>query len=268
MKKAPSNSQIINGLTFGFSAAFLIAALLAASYTGEGVSILSDWYRIMISPCPLVTDYFEIGSLGSAFLNASACGFSCWLFMVLLKGDSTANTLAGFFLVVTHCFYGLNFLNMWPCFLVPFVYFRRRGLNYKANLHICMFTTTFAPFISEFLFRYKLKDAFVFGEVHLTLSGVLLALLFTGVLGFVVPAILPAQKRGIKGTACLTAALPSAFSDFWSTILCTKPWGLSHPACILAGLRLGGNGPSGLRLLIRDTGYSSDFSENTGWPPA
>ena len=167
-----SNSRIINGTALGFSILFLLASLAAACFVGEWGHVFLDWRRIMISPCPLVTDYLAIGGLSSAFLNAGACGLACFFFMVLLKGDSHANTLAGYFLVVAHCFYGLNFLNMWPCFLAPFLYMKRKGLDFKENLHICMFATSFAPFISEFLFRYTLGDDFVYGQVRLTVSGV------------------------------------------------------------------------------------------------
>ena len=64
MKKF-SNSQIINGIAFGFSAAFLVSSFIAAIYTGEWGSVFQNWYRILITPCPLVTDYFAIGGLAS-----------------------------------------------------------------------------------------------------------------------------------------------------------------------------------------------------------
>ena len=91
--KTVSNSQIINGIAFGFSAIFLISAFIAARYTGEWGSVFRNWFLIMITPSPLVTDYFAIGGLASAMLNAGACGMACFLVMVLLKGDSQANTL-------------------------------------------------------------------------------------------------------------------------------------------------------------------------------
>ena len=93
-----SNSRIINGTALGFSILFLLASLAAACFVGEWGHVFLDWRRIMISPCPLVTDYLAIGGLSSAFLNAGACGLACFFFMVLLKGDSHANTLAGYFL--------------------------------------------------------------------------------------------------------------------------------------------------------------------------
>ena len=116
-----TNSQIINGIALGFSLAFLLSAWIAALYTKEWGQVFSNWYLIMISPCPLVTDYFALGGLASTMLNAGACGLACFFFMIFLKGESHANTLAGYFLVVAHCFYGLNFLNMWPCFLSIFL---------------------------------------------------------------------------------------------------------------------------------------------------
>ena len=80
----------------------MISAFLAAIYTGEWGSVFYNWYLIMTSPCPLVTDYFAIGGLASAMLNAGACGMVCYLFMHFLKGESKANTMAGYFLVVAH----------------------------------------------------------------------------------------------------------------------------------------------------------------------
>ena len=75
-----TNSQIINGIALGFSLFFLISSLAAAIYTREWGHVFLNWYQIMISPCPLVTDYLEIGGLSSAMLNAGACGMACFLF--------------------------------------------------------------------------------------------------------------------------------------------------------------------------------------------
>lgn len=75
-QKAFTNSQIINGIAFSFSAFFLLSALAAALWTGEWGSVFLNWYYIMITPGPLVTDYLEIGGLASAMLNAGACGMT------------------------------------------------------------------------------------------------------------------------------------------------------------------------------------------------
>lgn len=291
-----TNSTIINGIAFGFSAAFFLSAITAAIYTGEGMKIFHNWYLIMISPSPLVTDYFEIGSLASAMLNAGACGLTCALFMVGLKGESRANTLAGYFLVVAHCFYGLNFLTMWPCFLAPFLYLRLKKLNFKQNLHICMFATSFGPVIGELLFRYTQGDSYTFGVPNLTIPGILLTLLFSLMLGFVVPAILPGAHAWHKGYNLYNGGLAFGILGFFLYNFLYKTMGISPASslsrfnhvyesfdrsyrlygncffllifscCIFAGYLLNGKSFHGFHHLVKDTGYQSDFADKYGMP--
>lgn len=290
-----TNSRIINGVALGFSLACLLSAWIAAHYTGEWGHVFEDWYRIMISPCPLVTDYFALGGLSSAMLNAGACGMACFLFMAGLKGYSRANTMAGYFLVIAHCFYGLNFLNIWPCFLAPFLYLRWQKLDFKKNLHVCMFATSFGPFISELLFRYT-QGNFVLGKVHLTASGILLTAGFTLMLGFVVPAVLPGVHAWHKGYNLYNGGLAFGLLGFFLFNFLYQTMGFhshgnvnrNNPVytqfgysywsyanlfflaifliCLMAGWYLNGKTFRGYRQLLKDTGYASDFSEKYGMP--
>jgi len=291
-----TNSQIINGIALGFSLSFLAAAFITSFYTGEWGHVFYKWYRLLISPSPLVTDYFKLGSLPSAMLNAGVCGLFCVAFMIGLKGDSRANTLAGYFLVVAHCFYGLNLLNMIPCFLAPFIYFKLKKLSFKRNLHICMFTTAFSPFISEVLFRYTSPETFLFGRLNLTVSGVLLAIIFSVMFGFVVPAILPGAMAWHKGYNLYNGGLAFGLFGFFLFNLMYKTMGIEAPeplthtsivydnfgysytaavniffilvflVCMLTGYVLNGKNLKGFRYLVKDTGYSSDFAEKYGMP--
>ena len=294
--RTANNSRIINGIALGFSLAFLAASAAAAVYTGELGSVFHGWYMIMISPCPLVTDYFAVGGLASALLNAGACGLACFAFMLLLKGESRANTLAGYFLVVAHCFYGLNFLNMWPCFLAPFLYLDDKGLNFKKNLHICMFSTSFAPFISEFLFRYPSDTEYVFGQLQIPPYGAVLALFFSILLGYTVPIILPGAQAWHKGYNLYNGGLAFGLFGFFLYNLLYETFGVpaaesitrGNPIyesfgrnyihfstvcllsvfliCILAGWILNGRTFRGYGALLKDTGYASDFAEKYGMP--
>ena len=97
------NSRIIDGMTFGFSAALLLGCIAGALYTGTFRTLPRDFFRILTSPGPLVTDYFMIGSMPATFLNAGLCGAVMSAFMILLPGPSHVNTLAGYFLVIAHC---------------------------------------------------------------------------------------------------------------------------------------------------------------------
>lgn len=291
-----TNSSIINGTALGFSVAFLIAAFIAAIYTKQSEHVLENWYRIQTSPGPLVTDYLEIGGLSSAFLNAGICGMVCFLFMIGLKGDSRSNTMAGYFLVVAHCFYGLNLLNMLPCLIAPFIYLQRKQLNYKEHLHICMFCTSFGPFVSEFLFRYTLGDTFQFGVVQVTAEGMFLAVCFVILLGFVVPAILPGAQAWHKGYNLYNGGLAFGIFGFFVYNFMYKTMGIPAPArieylnpvyetfghsyhwfanvffllifalCILIGFLLNGSTFCGYEKLLKNTGHRSDFAALYGMP--
>lgn len=291
-----SNSIIINGIAVFFTAAFFISAFFAVDYSYESGKVLHDWYQIMITPCPLVTDYLEVGGLSSAFLNAGACGLVCCLFMLGLKGESHSNTLAGYFLVVAHCFYGLNLLTMLPCFFAPFLYFRRHRLNFKDNLHVCMFTTSFAPFISELLFRYTQQEDYTFGQLNLTPGGVALAAVFAVMLGFIVPAILPGAHAWHKGYNLYNGGLAFGIFGFFLYNFLYKTMGMAEPVpvehfnvvyehfdrsfdlfanrffflvfplCIYVGYKLNGSSFKSYGELTKDTGYRSDFAANYGMP--
>ena len=115
--KYKSNSWYIKAICMFFSISFFVGALCAAVYTGEWREVIPGWIKILTSPSPLVTDYFRLGNLAAAFLNAGMCGLTCTLLMIVLKTECTASNITGYFLVVSHCFYGLNFLNMWPSVL-------------------------------------------------------------------------------------------------------------------------------------------------------
>lgn len=288
------NSRIIDGMTFGFSTALFLSALAGAAYTGTFSTLFKDFYRILTTPGPLVTDYFLIGSMPAAFLNASLCGYMMAAFMFLLPGPSHVNTLAGYFLVIAHAFYGLNLVNMLPCFAAPFLYLWLKGLDYNENLHVCMFATCFSPFISEFLFRYTQGSSYVAGEVHLTLKGILMTVSFMVFLAFIAPAVLPGVKAWHKGYNLYNGGLAYGLVGFLLFNLLYRSTGVEAPSvpvvenpvyesfgrdyhlygnvffilvfllCIAAGWLLNGKSFRGLGYLIKDTGYQSNFAAKYG----
>ena len=174
--------------------------------------------------------------------------------------------------------------------------FRSKGLDFKENLHICMFATSFAPFISEFLVRYTLGDDFVYGQVRLTVSGVVLAILFSILLAFVLPAILPGARAWHKGYNLYNGGLAFGIFGFFVFNFMYRTMGIEPPQaltadnviydyfnrsyrsfatlfflaafslCTIAGYILNGRSFKGFRHLVTDTGYSSNFAEKYGMP--
>ena len=290
------NSNIIDGIVVSFTIALFLGAVAGAGYTGTGDTLLTDFRRILMTPGPLVTDYFNIGSLPAAFLNAGLCGAVMALFMICLPGPSHVNTLAGYFLVIAHCFYGLNFLNMWPCFLAPFLYLYLKKLDYNQNLHVCMFSTCFSPFVSEFLFRYTREASFEVGHTAIELKGILITLVFTLVIAFVAPAVLPGVRAWHKGYLLYNGGLAYGVFGFLLYNFLYRTMGVPAPtvpeytnevyksagqsyhwfanafflvlflACLASGWYLNNRSFRNLKFLLVDTGYQSNFAKKYGMP--
>ena len=106
------DSWFIKGICLHISISFFIAALIATIYFDLWGHVWSNFIRILLNPAPLITDYFQLGNIAAAFLNAGMCGTACWALMTFLNAECRPSMLAGYFLVIAHCFYGLNFLNM------------------------------------------------------------------------------------------------------------------------------------------------------------
>lgn len=290
------NSRIIKWVCFGFSAAFLLAAPVGALHSGEWGSVLRNWIRILTSPCPLVTDYFQLGGLGSTLLNAGVCGMACCAFLAGRKVVAHSSILAGYFLVIAHCFYGLNFLNMWPCFFGVLIYCRAFRADYRHHLHIAMFSTAFGPFISEFLFRYTLGESFSWEMPQVTLPGVVLAVLTGLFIGFVIPGLLAGTQSMHKGYSLYNAGLAFGLLGFFMYSLLYKtlgiPQGETFPLknelyesfgtsyhqfltpflaavfllCLFCGWLLNGHSLQGYGALLADSGHRSDFAKTYGMP--
>ena len=291
---AERNSNIIDGIAFGLSGALLLGCIAGAAYTGTLRTLPADFFHILTTPGPLITDYFMMGSMPAAFLNAGLCGLTMACFMRFLPGPSHVNTLAGYFLVIAHGFYGLNLLNMLPCFLAPFVYLRLKKLDLNANLHICMFTTCFSPFVSELLFRYTQGQDFVAGRATVTGKGIGLTCAFLVIIAFIAPAILPGAKVWHKGYNLYNGGLAYGILGFLLFNFLYKTMGVEAPqklivanavydhfgrsyqvfgnvyfvllfiACLVAGWFLNGRSFRGLEVLFHDTGYQSDFAAKYG----
>lgn len=218
-KYLENKSNAVKAICLYFSLSFIIVCPIAAAYTNEFDTLFGDLIHIYTMPCPLVTDYFELGSLPSAFLNAGICGMIFNLFMYISGMKADSSTFAGYFLVIAHCFYGLNLVNMLPPILGFIVYCTVKKQNFIDNFTTAMFSTAFGPFISELLFRYTLGDSFSHDKIQVTLLGVILTLVLCIALGFIIPAILPSAKKFHKGYDLYNAGLAFGIMGFFLNAL-------------------------------------------------
>lgn len=290
------NSKYIKIICFVFSTFFLIAAFASTIYLNLWDRVWSDFGKLMVTPGPLITDYFMLGNLASAFLNAGICGLTFTLFMFFWKVEARASMLAGYFLVVAHCFYGLNFLNMWAPVAGIFLFAKVFKISFRDNLDMAMFSTAFGPFISELLFRYHVWDYSIVQEVQISILGFFCVIIFSIFLGFAIPAMLPGALKLHKGynlyngglafgllglflyafmyktlgieapDATLTAnPLYAAHSNSYQ-LFCTAFFGLVFLFFIFWGWILNGRSFQGYKKLLASTGHRADFFAEYGTP--
>jgi len=298
VKQDRQTAAAVRQVALLFSIGFLIACPLAALYTGEWGQTLSGFWTILTSPCPLVTDYFRLGNLSAAFLNAGLCGMSCVGLLFIPGARCRRNAWAGYFLVVAHCFYGLNLLSMWPSILGILLYCKVTKRRFRDNLGMAMFSTAFGPFVSELLFRYPLHFDMTVNILgtQFNLFGLPIIAIFGVFLGFAIPATLPGAKllhrnynlyngglacgllglfiyaflfktMGVPAPEAIAAANPvydahhadyAGFSNIFFAVL--------FGACLLIGWIQNGHSFKGYGKLMQDKGYRADFFRDYGAP--
>ena len=289
-----STDRLIKIYALFISLAFLVATPLAVLYTGESDFTKNLW-EILTSPSELVTDYFALGGLGSTFFNAAVCGLLCNLIIAISRVKANATTLAGYMLVIAHCFYGLNFLNMWPPFFGVLVYCGVMKKPFKENVHVSFFSTALSPFVSEVLFRYSI-GSFDASVTQISIVGVILSLIFGLAMGFVVPALLPGTTAMHRGYNMYKAGLAIGILGIFIYAFMYRTLGVEQPVhmvidnpeyyalpyayrgfmniffalflgvTLLMGFFAGGRSFKGYGALLRSTGYGMDFTDRFGMP--
>ena len=268
-----------------FTISFFAAIPFAMLHTGE-TDLIKDYINILVSPCPLITDYFVIGSLPATLLNAGLCGLLCTALLYIFdKGAYTATNLAGFFLVIAHCFYGLTLVNMILPMMGIFFYCQVTKQSISEELDIAMFSTSFGPFISELLFRYPFSKQLVFmiGKQAVSITGLLSAILIAILLGFAIPAMLPGAKLLHKGFNLYNGGLACGLLGMFLFAFMYKTMGLPEPQsikgsktvdyrlfsntffiivfliCLIKGWLMNGKTFKGYGQIIDESGHNVDF---------
>lgn len=294
--KIKRDSGYIKAICLVFSLSCFVAAFAATIYLNLWGHVWKDFFKLLTMPSPLVTDYFKLGNLASAFLNAGMCGLACTLMMILLKAECRPSMLAGYFLVIAHCFYGLNFLSMWPPILGIILFSRVFKIEFRYNLDMAMFSTAFGPFISEMLFRYHVWDYYIVYQTQISILGFIYVIIFSIFLGFAIPAMLPGALKLHKGYNLYNGGLAFGLLGLFIYSFMYKTFGIMPPEMepilnvtyalhgnsyqlfvtiyfvimfsifLLTGWYLNGKSFEGYKELLKSNGHTADFFTEFGAP--
>ena len=225
-KRAKENSIAFKCFIILLNLSFFVATPIAIAVTKIDSELFwSNLWDIFTGPSKLVTDYFSLGCLASALFNAALCGLACTLIITVSRAHASSTTFAAYILVIAHCFYGLNFINMWPPFIGVLVYCRIKKKSSRENLHIAMFSTALAPFISDFLFFYPPGSSLKIGEF--SVLGIILSIAFGIVAGFLVPALLPGMSAMHRGYNMYKAGLAIGILGIFVYCFLYKTFGIT-----------------------------------------
>ena len=294
-KRTRENSFAFKCFIIFLSFSFLIATPIAIVVTGvSNEEFWRNFWDIYTGPSKLVTDYFSLGCLASTLFNAGVCGIACALIVIASGIRTNSTTFAAYILVIAHCFYGLNFINMWPPFIGVLVYCLVKKVPIRDNLHIAMFSTALAPFISDFLFFYPPGSTLKIGDF--SVLGIGMSVIFGIVAGFLVPALLPGTTAMYRGYSMYKAGLAIGILGIFVYCFLYKTLGVVTPdvgfdsnagyekfgntyyifmnaffaSIFLIALIIGfiGNGRSfrNYRKLTSCSGYGLDFADKFGMP--
>lgn len=288
------NENLVKLYALFISIAFLIATPIAVFFTKEW-DFFQNIFHILTSPSKLVTDYFALGGLGSTFFNAAVCGLIANAIIYLSKVHANATTLAGYMLIVAHCFYGLNFFNMWPPFIGVLLYCLIMKKKVSENIHIAFFATALAPFVSEVLFRYSV-GSFDPSVVRINWVGISIAIVCGIAVGFIVLPLLPGTTAMHRGYNLYKAGLAIGMLGIFIYAFMYNTLGITPPSALvidnpqyysmplayrgfmnaffivlfsitfLAGFLLNGKSIKEYGKLLKCTGYGTDFIDKFGMP--
>ncbi len=130
---------------------FLMASALLFSAPAE---IAQGLYRILLSPSLLISDYFAIGSIGSALMNSGLL----MVLVTLLAGRAGAPMngplIAAVMMIGGFAFFGKNLFNIWAILLGVRLYAGIRKEPFRKHITTAFFGTALAPLVSLLAFGY------------------------------------------------------------------------------------------------------------------
>ncbi len=159
-----------------FPMVFLIFGIFMAIVENN---FIANYMNILTSPTILVTDFFEVGGIGAAFINSALIGF--FNIYLLNKFELKINgiIIAAFMTVIGFSFFGKNIINIIPIYFGGYLFAKNQNKSLKEVIVVVMFATGLSPIISQLIFAHKIASPL----------NIILGLAFGILIGFIMPPL-------------------------------------------------------------------------------
>lgn len=141
---------------------------------------------LMVEPDFLITDYFVVGGIGSAFMNAGLLALFCIWLTYFLDLDMEGHTITSICLVFGFGLFGKNLMNVWSILTGTVVYALYHNTTLTRYLYVGFYGTALAPIITQILH---------FGWLSLSARMVL-----GGLIGIIIGFVLPPLATHVRHT--------------------------------------------------------------------
>lgn len=137
-----------------------LSLIVAGFALDTPLGILKGLLIYIVSPDVLVTDYFVIGSIGAALVNAGLVTLISIAFTRIVKTPYNGATLAMIFLMAGFALFGKNPINILPFFLGVWIYSIVKKVPIARYTNAAMFSTTLAPIVSDVMLKAPVPKIF------------------------------------------------------------------------------------------------------------
>lgn len=145
--------------------------------------------EIVKEPDFLITDYFVIGGMGGAFVNAGLLTLICLGMVYFLGLEFDGHTITSTCLMFGFSLFGKNVMNIWLILLGVFLYARYHKTSLARYIYVGLYGTSLSPIITQVM---QMSDLPVPARTALCV--------FTGItIGFVLPPLATHVHYAHKG---------------------------------------------------------------------
>lgn len=218
---------------------FLFLALVPAYFILVGFflqppgEILQGIITIIREPDFLITDYFIIGGVGAAFVNAGILTLVSIGIVYGLGMDFDGHTITSACLMFGFSLFGKNLLNIWAIMLGVFLYARYHRTSVSRYIYIGYYGTSLSPIITQVMQMWELPLPVRMG----------LCILTGTIIGFVLPPLCTHVHYSHKGYSLynvgfaggiIATVIVSMFKSFGITIESRLIWSEGNNGMFLA----------------------------------
>lgn len=164
---------------------FLLLALVPVYFIMAGFflqpvnELIPGILAIIREPDFLITDYFIVGGIGAAFINAGALTLISLAILYFLGMDVDGHTITSSFLMFGFSLFGKNLLNIWTILLGVVLYAKYHKTSVTRYIYIGFYGTSLSPIITQVMLTGQMPVLFRF-----------VLCVFTGItIGFVLPPL-------------------------------------------------------------------------------